>query len=377
MQFMCFANAPLRRNSIVCRLAVPFVLVSMLLYGCGRSTDAQRVATSNDESALDAASDQPALHTAQQPVPSIQIISTADAGGGDAATTIVDARPVALIDARPVTWGELRESLTEAAGAQALREVILERGLGTLLADRGIAISEDAIAAERTLFITSLDADPNVALRLLDELRKRQGLGATRFRKLLWQNAALRALVADRVQVTDDAVQRMFDLVHGPKRQARLIMVPNLAEAERVLARVEIGEAFSDIAVEVSTDASAARGGLLEPISRNDETYPAAVREALWQLELVPADSPGSSPGNVSNPILLDTGYAIVKLERKFAADDVQLADVRAEMERLVKINQERTLMDQLARTILRGANVTVIDAALSDSWQRDGGPLP
>jgi len=276
-------------------------------------------------------------------------------------TTIIDARPVALIDGQPVAWGELRDSMTEAAGAQALREIILDRALGELLIGAGLSISDDDLAAERRLFITSLNTDPNVALRLLDELRNRQGLGPKRFEKLLRHNAALRKLVAPRVQISEDHVLRMYTLVHGPKRQARLIVTSTLDEMEQTLKWLEDGASFSDLAVNMSTDSSAARGGLLEPMSRADESYPAAVRDALWTL----------SPNEVSAPIMIDTGYALLRMENETRGSDVPLETARAEMERLVRINQERVLMDQLARSLLTGASVTVIDPALNDSWTR------
>jgi parvulin-like peptidyl-prolyl isomerase len=365
MQTTLFTIGPPRPVAIVHLTAAALVLASVSLYGCGRTTDAQR-STASPSSANSAAD----KRTPEQRF-EVQMLSATATGQPEPVTTMVDARPVALVNNEPVTWGELRESVTETAGAQAFREVIIERGLGKLLEERAITIDDSAVADERTLFITSLHEDPNVALRLLDELRARQGLGTTRFRKLLWQNAALRALVRDRIEVTPEAVERMFQLVNGPKRQARLIMTPNLSVMEDVLERLEAGESFSDLAVEVSTDSSAARGGLLEPMSRVDETYPAAVREALWKID---PDSTLPGPRNVSMPVLLDTGYALLFLVREVSADDVQLDTVRAEMERLVRINQERVLMDQLARSILSGANVTIIDAALNESWVRSRG---
>ena len=346
-----------------------FLAAAALLYGCGRTTDAQR----QDDLASSPESEVPGQPLARPLESPMQIVSTAREDKPDAVVTLVDARPAALVDTVPVTWGELRESVTEAAGAEALREIILERGLSELLLDRGIVIDDAAVAAERELFITSLNPDPDLALRLLDEIRARQGLGTTRFRKLLWQNAALRALVRERAEITPEAVARMFELVHGPKRQARLIIVPNLAAVDTVSARLEAGEPFADVAVEVSTDPSAARGGLLEPMSKVDDTYPTAVREAIFQLEPLGnnEDLRPTSLGLTSMPILLDNGYAILKLERKFAATRTELSEVREEMERLVRINQERVLMDQLARNILLDANVTVIDAALHESWTR------
>jgi parvulin-like peptidyl-prolyl isomerase len=231
-----------------------------------------------------------------------------------------------------------------------------------LTADAGIVITEANEAAEQKLLLETLSDDPNTAVRLLDELRDRQNLGPHRYRQLLKRNAMLRALVCDRVQLTESAVAQMYDTLHGPRRQVRLITVGDLAAAQAAASRLVSGAFFGDVAVEVSTDSSAARGGLLEPVSRSDPSYPAALRDAIWSLTDI---------GQLSNPTLLGDGYAIVQLVREVDGDDVPLNDVREKLERLVRMNQERLLMDQLARTILADAAVTIFDESLDASWKR------
>ena len=119
--------------------------------------------------------------------------------------------------------------------------------------------------------------------------------------------------------------------------------------------------------MEVSTDASASRGGLLAPMSRLDPSYPAAIRQAVWALD---------GAGELSDPIMLTNGYAIVQLVREIEAAREADADAppganRAELERLVRLSQERILMDQLARRLMAGVSVTIFDDSLQDSWQR------
>ena len=313
-------------------------ILTFLLYGCATPTDSS-----------------PAPLPAQPRAP-------AAPPGGEPATTIVDARPAALVNGRGILWGELRPIVTEAAGADALQDVILDHKLAELTAEAGLVITDDDEAAEQRRLLDTLSDDPNTAVRLLDELRDRQNLGPHRYPALLRRNAMLRALVRDRVQVTSAAVAQMHDALHGPKRQARLITVGDLSAAQVAAGRVRSGEFFGDVAVETSTDSSAARGGLLEPVSRSDPSYPAALRDAIWALPDV---------GDISDPILLGNGYGIVQLVREIDGDGVPLDDVRDKLERLVRMNQERVLMDRLARTILADASVTIFDESLESSWRR------
>lgn len=275
--------------------------------------------------------------------------------------TLVDARPAALINGKSLTWGELRATLSELAGGEALQEVILDQQINETLASMSMSVSTDDVAAERKLLLESLSDDPNHALRLLDELRNRQKLGPTRFEALMKRNAGLRALIRRNVVVSEEAVRNMHELRHGPRRQARIMTLPNLEAAQAALNLINSGVSFADVAVEVSTDSSAARGGLLEPIGRVDPAYPEALRQTLWTL----------NPGEVSGPVMVENGFALVMLVKRIAGDGAQLDDVRPALERLVRLQQERLLMDELARRLLADTQVTVFDDSLHDSWKR------
>ena len=292
-------------------------------------------------------------------------VAQSDPGGGLntkqalPAATVIDARPAAIINGGQVNWGELRPLLNEAAGAEVLQEVILGRALQQRIADAGVNVSENDIENERRVLLESLHDDPAVARRLLDELRRRQGLGQQRFRNLLKHNAMLRALVQNRVSVTDEQIRRMHEIMYGPRRQARIITSLNLTEIESARDRIAQGEFFSDVAVDVSTDASAARGGLLEPISRSDPVYPEVLRRELW----------GLGTNELSNPILLDNQYVLLRFEREYPGDDVPLNEAYNDVNRAVRLSQERVLMDQLARRLIDDISVTVFDPALRESW--------
>ncbi len=278
-------------------------------------------------------------------------------GGNFVSSTLIDARPAALVDGIIVDWGEMRPLLNEAAGAVILQEVILDRMLIVELARTGHSVTDRDMERERDLFYRTLSTDPDVAARLARELRVRRGLGKRRLGRLLHRNASLRALVADDVIISEEAILQTHQILHGATRRARLMVLPTLAEAQAAINRVRGGEFFGDVAVDVSTDTSASRGGLLAPISLADPTYPQVMRDTLWALE----------PGEVSTPILLTRQYAVLVLVAEIDGDGITLD--RVEMERQVRLHQQRLLMDQKARQLLTEASVTIIDAALKDSW--------
>lgn len=315
-------------------------VAALLLYGCGPTADSPEPMSGTaavDDRRLDAS-----------------------AAGTLPVSTVVDARPAAMIDGRAVTWGDLRPALSEAAGATALEELALRRLITDELVRAELTIGPDDIAAEQKRLVELLDPDPNVAVRLLNDLRRRDQLGPRRYQALLWRNAALRALVQDDVVVTEDAVKQAYEIAYGRRRQARLATLSSLAEAQAARELIEGGAFFGDVAVERSTDGSAARGGLLEPIARHDPAYPEALRRTLWTLE----------EGQLSSPILLDNGYAILQMVGVTPRQEITLAEARPRLEKQIRLNQERLLMDQLARRLLNGATITVFDDELNESWK-------
>ncbi len=293
------------------------------------------------------------------------------AGGGEIAenrpadlrTGQSPQRPAAMIDGEPVTWDALRAPLAEAAGAEVLRETALESRLRKRMEREGLALTEAMIERERELFASaaaSAGVSGEDAAAALERVRRERGLGPVRFAGLLRRSAMLRAIVAPRVNVNEASIAQAYALRHGERFRARVIVTPTAREAAAALARVRGGEDFSRIAAEVSTDASAARGGVIEPISPADPAYPKALRDTLAAMK----------PGEVSDPVVLEGGFALLVLDERLAASAPPLDSVRAEMERDARSRQERLLMEQLAREIEAGADIRPLDAGLR--WSVD-----
>ncbi|MEM9882224.1 MAG: peptidylprolyl isomerase [Planctomycetota bacterium] len=269
---------------------------------------------------------------------------------------------VAYVGGEPVRRGALWPAMVEAVGGATLSEYVLDAMLERRLATARVEVGPAQLDAERQRIAASLADDEDTAARLLDELRRRRGWGPTRFDALLRRNAGLRALVADRVTVTDAAVRREFRLRYGPAYRVRLLMVRSLDEAQTLRPEAERGDlAFAELAAARSIDPSAAQGGLLSPIRPDDTTYPRALRDAAARLE----------PGRVSAPVALDGGFGLVYLKEKTAGRRVDLDTVRAELVADVRRRAERVMMQQLARELIGAADVVVLDPALRRGWER------
>ena len=273
-------------------------------------------------------------------------------------------RVVAYLDGRPISHNDLQASLYEAAGGQVLAEAILDRRIDKRLADRKLTVTQAQLDAEKVALLKTLDANnDDQAVRLLRELRKRRGLGDLRFEQLLRRNAAMRLLIQEEVTISDAELRQAFEIEYGSRYEVRLITVDNLSLASQLVRKAR-GEGvplepFIELAVKNSTDPSRVQGGLLAPVSPADPTWPDGIRKAVALME----------EGKVSDPIAIEKGFAILKLERKIAAKPIQLEAVRSDLTARVRRNTERVLMQRLARTLLNEVELIVTDRTLRESW--------
>jgi len=332
----------------------------LLAGGCDANSSRPSIALSDAGTSPGVAADAPSGRPAS--AESADARASSDTHRSRAGGTIDDRRPAAIWNDLVVEWSDLRPRLAERSGGLVLEEMLLDRRLEQNLRERNLVVSADAVAAEERILLETLDPSSARSDVLLRELRSAQGLGSKRWADLLRRNAALRALVANEVRVTEEGVTAALDAAHGPKRVARIIALSDVRDAEAVAAQVAAGASFADLAVTRSTDRSAERGGLLAPISRLDPSYPQSFRSALWAL----------SPGEVSAPVLLDRSWVVIRLERELPADAaINDAGAKERARAAVRRAQERLLMENFARSVLRDAtNATIFDDALLESWR-------
>ena len=279
-------------------------------------------------------------------------------------------RPVAYLNGEPLTQHELFATLAEMDGGLALSEVLLDQAVAARLQTEGLPLSTADLAYEREVILGSLSDNEDEAARLLAVMRERRGLGARRYAALLRRNAGLRKLVHSDIAIGEPAIQQAYDLRYGPRYTVRLILCETAAAAQQVRRRSLAGTSFIDLAVQHSTDPSAAQGGLLSPISPADATYPVALREQLPKL------STESEEQRLSPVLTLGQRYAVIRLEEVALARGPAIETVRDELAQQVRLRMERLRMEQLARTLVENANVIVLDPTLKESWEQQRGQL-
>lgn len=280
--------------------------------------------------------------------------------------------PPVVIAGEAVPYSELRPLLAEAGGAQAIEEIALERLISTAAAREGVRVTEDDVRAERAFLAETLarvaGVTPDQSERLIGELRRTRALGPARFEGLLRRQAMLRKMAAPRVEVSAAQLSQGLAIRFGPKVRARLIVAAAERDASACMSRLrEVARSGGDVrgafireAVSVSSDESAARGGLVEPISASDPTFPVAFRQAIA----------GGTPGSLHGVIALDRGFAIALVEEIIPAQGEPSAAERERLERDIRLRAERNEMQKIADGLLRDATITVFDRDLRWAWE-------
>ena len=154
--------------------------------------------------------------------------------------------------------------------------------------------------------------------------------------------------LAAEVDVSDDAVrelheERMQASADDAERSLRHILVqvaPDADDAEveqareaiiAARSRIEEGEGFAEVAVEVSDDSGSARqGGDLGTVSRGDLVAPFA--DAAWNL----------APGELSDPVRTEFGWHLIEVTEAGETADVAFEEVADELRQEIAEDRAR-----------------------------------
>jgi hypothetical protein len=258
---------------------------------------------------------------------------------------------IALVGTKSIRMKDILPALIEIGGKEALDDYMLNMAIEEELRNNSIVITPIEIRAERIQFLTMYNdiSTPNFKKILYEK-----GYGPNRERQLLWRNAALRKLVAQDVKVTENSVKRMYEIIHGTSYPARVIVTTTHKEATDIFAKLNRGASFTKLAVELSIDPSASRGGIVDSIPIADPIWPAPIREALPKLNV----------GEFSSPIFIGDRWIIVQVTSAPVPSTVSFEQVKDEMQTLARLAQERFLMEEIAASLTKQQSITYFNSA-------------
>jgi parvulin-like peptidyl-prolyl isomerase len=262
---------------------------------------------------------------------------------------------VATVNGRPISLEALQETLGPAVGEASAeeREEIMLRELERLIREEVVLTRAEELEVE----VTDEEIDAFL-VRLFGENREsvdpsfREEIG----REMLMDRTAVLEL-ASELEVPDSAVAFHFAehrdrYAAPPQVQVRHIVVEDEEKARWVLAQLQSGADFEELARTHSLGPEARHGGLLPAFTRGE--LPEAFDRAF-----------DLRPGQVSDVIESPYGYHVFLLEKPISQYEPNLEEVGEKIRGELRESRFTSLRDNWLRELRRKARIRINEAAL------------
>lgn len=255
----------------------------------------------------------------------------------------------------PVTLAELAEQCILRHGKEVLEGMIHRRLIEQACKKRNLTIADaemdqEIARAAGMVLPPKPDGSPDVET-YLHRITEQNNMSVEVFRRnAVWPAAALRKLVAESVQVTEEDIDRGFQANYGPRARCRAIVLNDLRRAQEVWDRARSRpnvEYFSELARQYSIDAvSASMGGQIPPIKRFGG------RPELEQQAFT------LSPGEISGIFQLDGKYVILFCEGLTEPVRVSKDEVRKDLQEDIYEKKLALAMSQYFQNLQDSAQI-------------------
>ncbi|MEF9475540.1 MAG: peptidylprolyl isomerase [Candidatus Mariimomonas ferrooxydans] len=150
----------------------------------------------------------------------------------------------------------------------------------------------------------------------------------------------------DAKEVRDFYDEKQNEFMTGPEVKASHILVNTETEAEDVLKRIQKGEDFSKLAVELTIDKGTAKNGGDLGFFGSGRMVPEFEKAAF-----------GLKPGEVSSPVKTKFGYHIIKITDKKEGKPRDFEEVKTSIEKRLSAEKQRTVFDSYIEKLKEKAN--------------------
>lgn len=284
-----------------------------------------------------------------------------------------EASTIAIVNGVPIPRHRVIYFLLKSRGPVVLEQLVVLDAAERMASDRGLTVSRDDIEREYDLALQRITNPLAVvtpdgfnrprAEELLQTVLARRSMSHEEFMLGVRRNAYLRRIVESELAITEEQLRSAFVYRHGPRIQVRHIQLATPAEVARVRDQLGDGEVFAELARRYSAnEASAARGGLLEPFSLDDPNIPAALRTAAGKL--------GES--TLSHAVRVGEWYHLLKLERVVPREEVEYDDVRRKLRARLRGELAEPKMRQLYEKLFQEASIEIMDPILRETFERN-----
>lgn len=225
---------------------------------------------------------------------------------------------VAVVNADPITRDQLSQATLDRYGKDVLDNMVNRYLILQQCKQQGIEITNEDVRTEIARIAKKFGLDVPLYLQLLQEERD---ISPDQYsREIIWPILALRELVRDQVEVSEDEFNRAYLAQFGEAVKCRMIMTDRKALADQIQAQATTAPGtFAALAREHSNDeTSASIGGLIPPIRRY--MGDSRIEEAVFSLQ----------PNQVSSVVQIADQYMVFQAVKRLPATQPRPQDVPA-----------------------------------------------
>lgn len=265
----------------------------------------------------------------------------------------------AMINGHPISVSELANECIQRHGEEVLDGEINRKILQQALAEKQLAVTQADIdeeirrAADAYGFV-KMDGSPDVDA-WLKHVTTESGEHVTvdvYVRDVVWPSAALKKLVGNAVEVTEEDLQKGFQANYGERVEVLAIVLSNQRRAQQVweMARNNPSEEFfGELAAQYS----------VEPVSRSNFGRVPPIRRFSGN-ELVETEAFRLKPGELSGIVAVGDKFIIMKCLGRTEPIVRDVAEVRDELHKELQEQKLRAAMNKEFDRLRQAAQIQV-----------------